>query len=336
MKRILYFLILSLFVSCNKEKINLPPLLENILPSKSGMPFNLVSSENRFPYKIKRFCQLQNTDTLNILEFDKNKNLIFKYYKQYVSKYWPDEFIYMIELNIYDNNKLVKTYYLHSNTEYELFTYHYNDENLTEMKSFQIGHIKSNNDNPYYFIKKIKDYKACLKFVNKIENDHKKRLTYTISRKFSNNEVIESFNSELEDGTYKHYILDDNKYLKRIEYYAKGIKWDTNTKYFKYDSSNNLKKTYSLNKNRDTLKSTEYKNKNSNKIVIKKEMNFEISRKEFLNNTLVKYNYQGVDSSYYGVENYLLDKFGIPVKIIKKTRERDTTYNLKNYYEFYK
>ncbi|MBB4803342.1 hypothetical protein HNP37_003417 [Flavobacterium nitrogenifigens] len=338
MKKIIFLFIFGLFFSCNKEKIDLPPLLENTLPSSSEMPFNLMLSENKFPDKIKKFYQIQNRDTLNILEFDKNKNLIFKYYKQFVDENWNGKFIYMIEANVYNEGKLVKTYYLHSNTEYEVFEYAYSGDNIRELKSFLLGYLKGYNNNPHLLIKEIKSYQACIKFIKKIESESKKRPNYTIKREFSKNEIKEYFNPNniQDDGSYILYILNEKNKIQKIEYYAKNKKWDTNTKYFVYNNFNNLKKTYCLNKDKDTSRSTEYFYKNSNKIIIKKENKIEISRKEFLNNTLIKYKYQGADSSYYGVEDYLLDKFEIPVKIIKNTREIDTSYSLKNFYEFYK
>ncbi|MTH14437.1 hypothetical protein [Flavobacterium sp. LC2016-01] len=338
MKKIIYLFILVFFLSCNREKIDLPLLLENTLPSSSEMPFNLILSENKFPDKIKKIYQVQNQDTLNILEFDKNKNLIFKYYKQFVSENWNGKFLYMIEANVYSEGKLVKTYYLHSNTEYEVFEYAYNGDNITELKSFLLGYLKGYNDNPHLLIKEIKSYQTCINFIKKIESESKKRPNYTIKREFSKNEIKEYFNSNniQNDGSYKLYILNEKNKIQKIEYYAKDKKWDINTKYFVYDNFNNLKKTYSLNKNNDTLKSTEYLYKNSNKTIIKKENKFEISRKEFSKNTLIKYKYQGADGSSCGVENYLLDKFEVPVKIIKKTQEIDTSYSLKNFYEFYK
>lgn len=338
MKKIISLLVFSFLFSCSKEKIDLPPLLENTLPSSSEMPFNLILSENKFPDKIKKLYQTQNQDTLNILEFDKNKNLIFKYYKQYISENWNGKFLYMIEANVYDENKLVKTYYLHSNIEYELFEYSYDGDNITEIKSFLLGYLKGYNDNPHLLIKEIKNYKTCINFIKKIENTSKKRPNYTIKREFSGNEIKEYFNSNniQDDGSYKLYILNKNNTIQKIEYYAKDKKWDENTKYFDYDNLNNLKKTYSINKKADTLKSTEYKYNHLSKTVIKKEKNFGIARKTFVKNTLVKYSYQGVDGSYSGNQYYSLDRFGIPIKINKKTNEKDTCYTLRNYYVFYK
>ncbi|KFF05838.1 hypothetical protein [Flavobacterium reichenbachii] len=337
MKKIISLLVFSFLLSCTKEKIDLPPLLENVLPSSSEMTFNLLLSENKFPDKIKKFYQVQNQDTVNILEFDKNKNLIFKYYKQYVSENWNGRFIYMIEANVYNDNKLIKTYYLHSNIEYELFEYSYSGDNITELKSTILGYLKDYNTNPHLFIKEIKNYKDCIDFVKKIESENKKRPNYIIKREFWNNEIKEysNFNTTKYDGSYKLYILNKNNKIQKIEYYVKGKKWDSNAKYFEYDSSNNLKKTYSIDQ-KDTLRSTEYRYKNLSKIIIRKESNIEISRKEFLKNTLIKNTYQAVDSSYYGTENFFLDKFGIPVKTTQKDQEIDTCYNFKNYYEFYK
>ncbi|MBZ4034731.1 hypothetical protein K6T82_08135 [Flavobacterium sp. 17A] len=338
MKKLISLLIAFLLLSCKKDKIDLPPLLENILPSSSEMPFNLILSENKFPNKIKKFYQLQNQDTLNILEFDKNKNLIFKYYKQYVDETWNGKFIYMIEANIYDNNKLIKTYYLHSNTEYEMFEYYYDGDNIKEIKSSLLGYTKGYNNNPHLLIKKLKDYPSCIDFIKKIETENKKRPNYVVEREFSNHEIKEYFNfsNNKDKESYKLYILNKNNKIQRIENFAKNKKWDINTKYFEYDKFNKLKKAYSINKKGDTLKSTEYDYKSPNKIVIRKENNIEISRKEFKKNTLIRYHYKGADGSYFGFEKYYLDKFGIPLKIIKKTNEIDTIYNLKNYYTFYK
>lgn len=340
MKKIFYFIIMFQLLSCDEKpvKIDLPPILENNIPSQDNeLPFDLNTTEYDFPDKIKKIYQLQNRDTLNILEFDKQKNLIFKFYKQYGGKYWHDKFIFMIEANVFSKNKLIRTYYLHSNVGYELFTYDYNNENIVEVKSYILDNIKGVNINQYSFIKKIKDYKTCMAFVKKLDIENKNKVNYTIKREFGNNQVKEYFNNQntQSDDSYKLYILNDKNKIEKIEYYAKNKKWEINTKYFKYDNLNNLLKAYSINEKFDTLKSTEYGFNNSNRFIIKKENGFEISRKEFLRNNLIKHQYQGIDSSYYGKDEYILDKFGIPIKMIEVSKERDTSYTFKNYYEFY-
>lgn len=81
MKKIFYFIIMFQLLSCDEKpvKIDLPPILENNIPSQDNeLPFDLNTTEYDFPDKIKKIYQLQNRDTLNILEFDKQKKFDFQ------------------------------------------------------------------------------------------------------------------------------------------------------------------------------------------------------------------------------------------------------------------
>lgn len=339
MKNTIYILILFLFFSCKEKYADLPSIVENMIPSQdSEMPFNITLAKNELPNKIKKIYQIQNQDTLNILEFDNQKNLIFKYYKQYQGEYWNDKFIFMLEANVYSKNKLIKTYYLHSNVGYELFLYSYSGDNIDEIKSYTLNNIKGTNINQYSFIRKIKDYASCINFVKNLDIEKDKNFNYKINRDFSNNIVKEYFNGRTlqNDNSYKIFKLNSKREIEKIEFYAKNKKWDINTKYFEYDSLGKLKKTYSINSKKDTLKSTEYKYDNTKKYKINTENKFEISKKEYFKNHLIKHKYQGRDNSYSGTDYYELDKYGIPFKIIEKSRGNDTIYSFKNYYEFYK
>jgi hypothetical protein len=70
-------------------------------------------------------------------------------------------------------------------------------------------------------------------------------------------------------------------------------------------------------------------------MVIQKENEVEISRKEFVKNNLVKHKSQTVDNEYASSEKYILDKYGIPIKIIETYQNKDSILVFKNYYEFY-
>lgn len=333
-----YIVVIALFllISCNEKKhvdyIGLPEILENQIPSKDyELPSNIDLTKNDLPNKIKRIYQTQGQDTMNILEYDKQKNLIFKFYKQYEGDYWHDKFIFMVEANVYENNKLVKTYYLHSNVGYQLFLYEYDGNNISEVKNLQLNNVKGVNINQYSFIKKVKDYKSCIAFAEKFEIDRKAKLDYTIHREFGDNEIKEYSNDRT---SYQLFNLNSKNQVVEIDYFAKGVKWPANTKYLKYDALGRIVKSYSMNR-KDTLKSTDYKYDKSLTTVIRRENGFEKSREEYLNNKLIKSLYKQEGGRSYWNSFYELDQYGIPVKEIQKTNMKDALYSFKNTYEFY-
>jgi hypothetical protein len=339
MKRALLYIIALALFSCNEKKveIDLPPILDNMILSEyDDLPMDLNLNDYEFPDKIKKIHQVQNQDTLTILEFDANKNPIFKYYKQYQGEYWHDKFVFMIEATIYCGNKPIKKYSLHSNVGYEVFLYDYIDDNIKKITSYKLDNIQGVNQNQYSLIKNIKDYKTCIAFIENLNIEGKGYSNYSITRNSKDNQIKEFFNNKniQQDDSYKLYHLINNK-IAKTEYYAKGKKTDTDTKYFIYDDLCNLKKTYTLRSKRDTLKSTEYRYHNCNTMVIQKENEVEISRKEFVKNNLVKHKSQTVDNEYASSEKYILDKYGIPIKIIETYQNKDSILVFKNYYEFY-
>ncbi|MGC4039821.1 MAG: hypothetical protein QM710_03250 [Flavobacterium sp.] len=332
--RYVFALAFLLLISCSKRKyIELPAMTENQLPSQDpDMKFNLCPKKENLPDKIKKIYQVQGNDTVNILEFDQNKNLTFKFYKQFEGDYWHDKFIFMIEANVYEGNKLSHTYYLHSNVGYELFKYKYDGENISQVKSYQLDNIKGVNINQYSFIKKLKDYQSCIAFADKLGIQSNGKSSYEVNRDFSDRQVKEYG----KDGdNYTLYSLNNKNKIQKINYYAKGKKWEKNSKFFEYDRHGRISISYSMD-GKDTLKYTKYQYLDKVTIVKKREFGYITTTKKYEDGKLTESDFKLEDSFNSGTEHYTLDHYGIPVKIVESNGDKSLLYTFKNYYEFYK
>jgi hypothetical protein len=329
----LSLLVILLLCSCSKrEYVELPSMLEMELPSQDrDMQFNISLEKKQLPNKIRRIYQVQDQDTMNILEFDKNKNLIFKYYKQFEGDYWHDKFLFMIEANVYKDNKLVKTYYLHSNVGYELFLYGYDGENIDNIEEYHLDNIKGVNINQYSFIQKIRDYKNCVDFADKLEIKANGKLDYEGHRDFSDTEVKEYY---ADASSYKLFRLNEKNRIEKIEYYAKGKKWENDSKFYRYDQSGRVAMTYSM-KGKDTLKYTRYKYDGQVTTITKREVGVATSTKMYVKNNL-SWDYISEENSIRQSDLHTLDRYGLPVRIIVSNGDKTVVHNFKNYYEFYK
>jgi hypothetical protein len=332
------FVISLFFVSCNEKHTDLPPfsILSQTLPSQNdGLLFNLIIPKKNVPHNLEIIYQTLKSDTVNILQYDKNKNLIFKYYRNYFGEIKKSNSLIMSEGNVYSGNKLVRTFYFHSNIGFQEIEYKYDGSNITDVKSYYKGcNLKQCAKN-----QKIKSYQEMMQVVERIDLKHNGVCNFSIKRVFNGDEIKEFFESietkKVSDSTYILYKVNDNRKLLRTEWIANGKKSDKDTKYFLYGKDGKLKKKFSLNSKSDTTKSTEYIYKNQRKIRIRKENYFEINRNEYYKNQLIKeiYNYRDEKYPYIFIQE--MDKMGFPLKIKTNVRNTETIYLLKNSYIFF-
>lgn len=128
---------------------------------------NDIAYDNpHIPASLRKVAQYQHDTLLNIVEFDQRGRLRFKYYKQYVGKFWNGRYVTMLTANVYEGNRLVKIYDLHSNTG--LSIRHYVASWLgTETTCFyQDNDYESSslpaNSNSFRFVEKLTSYQAVL------------------------------------------------------------------------------------------------------------------------------------------------------------------------------
>jgi hypothetical protein len=103
---------------------------------------------------------------LNIAEYDRQGRLIFHHYKQYVGDYWPGHYLTMITAHVYEGERLVRTYELHSNVGFTITDYKYGwlgwrvrayiRHDSYDLKQQEI------NTNPYRYINQIQSLSQLL------------------------------------------------------------------------------------------------------------------------------------------------------------------------------
>lgn len=329
----LFVLALLILASCTKRKhVELPSMVENMLTSMDeDMQFNINPNKKDLPLNIRKICQVLNRDTLNILEYDQNKNLLFKYYKQYEGENWNDKYIYMLEANVYKDGRLVKTYTLHSNAGYELYLYGYDGDNMAEVENYHLDNIKGVNINQYSFIKKIKDYKSCMAFLGKLNIEGKGKPQFHTYRDFSDTEVREYGE---EDDSYELYSLNDKSQVIKIERYTGGKKWNTSW-FFRYNNQQKLAMAYAMHR-KDTIEYTKYRYQGQTTTTTKRVIGEVTTTKTYFRDKLTHAYFESENNATSRIDNYTLDRYGIPVRKTESNGDKSMLYQFSNHYEFYK
>lgn len=95
----------------------------------------LTFDKNSIPEKIKKITQYKSDTIINIREFDSVKNLVFSYSNEYVGENWNNKYLTTIRANIFEkNNKISKSYYLHSNAGINIDYYEYDKNGFIKQK----------------------------------------------------------------------------------------------------------------------------------------------------------------------------------------------------------
>ena len=86
-QKIILSLLALILTSCDGYKFDIPQY-DNILSTSiaENLPYNVNFTQKTFPKKLKKLIQKKDNEILNILEFNKSGQLIFKYYRQYVGE----------------------------------------------------------------------------------------------------------------------------------------------------------------------------------------------------------------------------------------------------------
>lgn len=156
----------------------------NIFGQVPPYPIEIQKDKKDLPENIKRIIQYSGTSITNVREYDRSKNETFNYFIQYVGEFWNGKNLCMIQGNVYSpNQRLLKSYYLHSNTGFSIRFYEY--DSIKRINSvFLIEQIESTNTpankNQFIYISNIYSFNDLLKDkkIIELEKTGKKTLLY--------------------------------------------------------------------------------------------------------------------------------------------------------------
>lgn len=77
------------------------------------------------PPRLQRVIQYEGNVPLNIAEYDPQGKLIFHHYKYYMGSNWPGTYLTVITAHLYEGERLMRTYELHSNVGFTITDYAY-------------------------------------------------------------------------------------------------------------------------------------------------------------------------------------------------------------------
>lgn len=165
----------------------------------SNLSIDIHRPTDKIPKKLKRIIQYSDSLIFNIIEYDTSGNEIFTYHRQYVGEFWNGKYITMITGNVFENNRIVKTYSLHSNAGFNIYSFEY-DTVLKQLKNFTFT-IESDlsdhkiNSNPFKDIDTITTFNEILgvRPIQDIENKSRKVLTSIEKMDSNGNLMIKNF-----------------------------------------------------------------------------------------------------------------------------------------------
>lgn len=184
----------------------------------SFLPNDISKYKDYLPENIKKITQHKCESILNVSEYDKSKNLIFSYYKQYVGEEWNFKYLTMITGNVYnESGQILKSYNLHSNAGISIWYYEYDDKGnntKTFMKNNDYEHHDSLiNQNPYHFISEIKKIQDLINHtrIKDIELNAAKYLFLEQTHDNENNLITEvAYKENGDTSSLQRYNYDEN------------------------------------------------------------------------------------------------------------------------------
>jgi hypothetical protein len=327
----IYIVILLIFCfGCNHKKDfnyqNLPDILENVFPSKTEDMFLNLNLEK--PIKgISYIIQIIGNDTINIVQFDNQGRLTLKLYRQYVGEFWNDKYVTMVEGHIYSENKIKKSYFLHSNANFSEYHYSFSDNLVSKIKVYE-KEFNGMNNNSNFKIKHISNLRELEQVAIEHNLNNEKYFSYSIERNYNGNIVTETRKNKNE----KKSIAVDQ------------FIFDNETKKLIFQTSNSSMFTYEKEKLNSIVRH-EY---NDTAIIIKK-FNYNLDTTfitEICNgehywytntvnsNAIYFKSLRNFDTSNCEINIYECDKYKIPLRVtIKDTYEKDSIINIKTIYK---
>ncbi len=324
------------FFSCQK-KFNMPEYEDVMMTSNTyNLPFNINFTSETFPQNLKRIVQKKDDEILNILEYDKSGNLIFKYYRQYVSDNWNGKYLTIIERNTYDaNNRMIQRIILHSNTGADKNLYEY--DFVGNLKLVLKTHIEASgiNDNPWRYIENIKTFTDFDEDKNVGKIQQKKDFSKEVYEYDSEKNQVKNYFYERKKKPSNFYLykFENDKLISKILYEDETIDY-SNSYFLSYQDNVSIKTIYDNNKKiSNIIKET---NGSSEKIIEDegKEYNY-LQKKVFKGKVLISLYNKNYDNNEEDTEKYELDKYNLPVKMIHQSALENFTIVFTNDYTFY-
>lgn len=331
-RRVSIVILFIFFLSCKEQDSNdyknLPHILNGQIPSLTeDMFLNLMVDSSNLPNNCNYIVQTKGEDTLNIIEFDDKKRMIFKSYRQFVFGNWNGKYLTMIEGHIYENNILKKTYYLHSNCGFKFYKYFYKNKKISNIKEYELNLRDEVNTNPYDYINHIFNINQLIKFTEKIGLDKKSKQISETKREYLKSIVQEYFKRKKTDTfSFSNTFLFDNE-TKNLIY----------TKYpnqlLRYNSKNKLSSKISKEIYQEDYYTTKFENIQNSLLVTTLYNGKPFMYRVFKNKNVIYLKYiRNSDSTNFEERKFELDDNNFPKRVIIKDFDKKDTINLTTRY----
>lgn len=328
--------VFATLTGCNGYKFDIPEY-ENILSTASAYNLrdNINFTKSTFPKNLRKVTQKKDGEIINILEYDREGHLIFKYYRQYVGENWNGKYLTIIESSKYDeNNKLIEQVILHSNLGATRDFFKYNKfENLIQIES-AIKEANGKSSNPWKYIENIHSNESFFKDKNVIMIQQLPLYEYLFWKyDYKNKTVTQSSKENWKNQTYILYRFNAQNNLLSEENYDNGELNLMNSKYFKVNKNGHTeieKNNKSILSVKDFLISGDTLKINLNDF----ENNY-VDEKIYFGKILIsqKSTTERIKESF---EIYTLDKYGLPIEArISNYGEAQQVIKFENYYDFF-
>lgn len=310
-----------------------------ITSNSYNLPYNVNFTKETLPKGLKRFEQKQKNEFLNILEYDNQGNLIFKYYRQFVNETWNGKFLTIIERNFYNNkNQLTKTIVLNSNTGSSENEYYYDsEENLILIKIKGLP-ADGNNNNPWRYIENLVNSNDFDNDKNVIEVDKNSEYNYYVYEYDFDKKHVNAFIKN-QDSKQKFHIVYKfnslNQLVSKTAFDGNSINY-FNSYFIEYNGNKKVTKEYDDEKN-ITQTTNEFKENLFTYIeTVNTEFHF-IQKRKYFGKTLISDDSFTENNNEKTLEKYDVDEYNIPTKMTHETNGKvDSEVYFINKYEFFK
>jgi hypothetical protein len=258
--------LMVLLASCSSQPVPEDDQWEDDDLWTSGFNNHLTKDNKSIPNTLQRVEQYSNGILFNVAEYDSKHRLIFRYYKQDWGKSTPGRYATMIAAYVYKDNRLLKSYYLHSNIGLTLNCYSYKWFG-TGFKRYssviQSARFETYQANSFRYLERIISYQALLRHPKVLELERKQPRQLSEEIVYGPSEQVQEvlyYTGKGEINSRSTYYYDNQGLLTRKHHRDERPNRPAYTRQFirEYNPQKQLVKEYHVTDNTDTAEYKQY------------------------------------------------------------------------------